>query len=401
MNMTSDASITRLGRQLRLGFVGGGLDSVIGNAHLIALRTDGMAQLVAGAFSINPEISRETGRSLLLDESRIYPTWREMLFGEQQRDDRIDAVVVITPPALHGEISSAFLEAGFHVLCEKPMTATAEQAESLHTDVGKSGLVFAVAHCYTGYPMVREARELVAAGAIGEVRMVEAEHAAGGPDMVREPADKSKRHWRFRESSMGKASVLGEVGSHPHNIAEYVSGRRVASVSAALRTLAAEREVYDNAYLTVEYEGGAVGRIWSSYVAAGSEHGLRFRIFGDEGSLQWRQEDPEYLWMLRPGEPAERISRGMARTSAASRAATRIAAGHPEGYLMAFANIYRNFLSAIVLHNLGEDPSPALRMLPTADDGRSTIELISSAVASHERSGAWTPLRLDWAGGRG
>ena len=399
--MASEAPMMRLGRRIRLGFVGGGLDSVIGNAHLVALRTDGMAELVAGAFSINPEISRETGRSLLLDESRIYPTWREMLAGEARRDDRIDAVVVITPPALHGEISSAFLDAGFHVLCEKPMTATAEQAEALRTDVGKSGLVFAVAHCYTGYPMVREARELVAAGAIGEVRMVEAEHAAGGADMVREPADKSKRHWRFRESSMGKASVLGEVGSHPHNISEYVSGRRVTSVSASLRTLAAEREVYDNAYLTVEYEGGVAGRIWSSYVAAGSEHGLRFRIFGDEGSLQWRQEDPEYLWILRPGEPAQRISRGLACTSEASRAATRIAVGHPEGYLMAFANIYRDFLSAIVLHSLGEDPSPALRMLPTADDGRSTMELISSAVTSHESSGAWTPLRLDWTGGQG
>ena len=399
--MASEAPMTRLGRRIRLGFVGGGLDSVIGNAHLVALRTDGMAELVAGAFSINPEISRETGRSLLLDEGRIYPTWREMLAGEARRDDRIDAVVVITPPALHGEISSAFLDAGFHVLCEKPMTATAEQAEALQTDVGKSGLVFAVAHCYTGYPMVREARELVAAGAIGEVRMVEAEHAAGGADMVREPADKSKRHWRFRESSMGKASVLGEVGSHPHNISEYVSGRRVTSVSASLRTLAAEREVYDNAYLTVEYEGGVAGRIWSSYVAAGSEHGLRFRIFGDEGSLQWRQEDPEYLWILRPGEPAQRISRGLACTSEASRAATRIAVGHPEGYLMAFANIYRDFLSAIVLHSLGEDPSPALRMLPTADDGRSTMELISSAVTSHESSGAWTPLRLDWTGGQG
>ena len=399
--MASEAPMTRLGRRIRLGFVGGGLDSVIGNAHLVALRTDGLAELVAGAFSIDPEISRETGRSLLLDESRIYPTWREMLAGETQRADRIDAVVVITPPALHGEISSAFLDAGFHVLCEKPMTATAEQAETLHTDVGKSGLVFAVAHCYTGYPMVREARELVAAGAIGEVRMVEAEHAAGGADMVRDPADKSKRHWRFRESSMGRASVLGEVGSHPHNISEYVSGRRVTSVSATLRTLAAEREVYDNAYLTVEYEGGAVGRIWSSYVAAGSEHGLRFRIFGDEGSLQWRQEDPEYLWILRPGEPAQRISRGLACTSEASRAATRIAAGHPEGYLMAFANIYRDFLSAIVLQSLGEDPSPALRMLPTADDGRSTMELISAAVTSHGSSGAWTPLRLDWTGARG
>jgi predicted dehydrogenase len=399
MTMASDASIARLGRTVRLGFVGGGLDSVIGSAHLVALRADGMAQLVAGAFSIDPEISRQTGRSLLLDESRVYPSWQGMLADEQRREDRIDAVVVITPPALHGEISSAFLEAGFHVLCEKPMTATAEQAESLHGDVTKRGRVFAVAHCYTGYPMVREARELVAAGAIGEVRMVEAEHAAGGPDMVREPADRSRRHWRFRESSMGKASVLGEVGSHPHNIAEYVSGRRVTSVSAALKTLAADREVYDNAYLTVEYEGGVVGRIWSSYVAAGSEHGLRFRVFGDEGSLQWRQEDPEYLWLLRPGEPAQRISRGLACTSPAARAATRIAPGHPEGYLMAFANIYRDFLAGVVLHSLGEDPFPALRMLPTVDDGLSTMELIKSAVTSHASNGQWTQVRPELAGG--
>lgn len=396
--MTSDASIARLGRRLRVGFVGGGLDSVIGQAHLVSLRTDGMADIVAGAFSIDPEISRATGRSLFLDESRIYESWQEMLAAEQHRDDGIDAVVVITPPALHGEISSAFLDAGFHVLCEKPMTATAEQAESLHTDVRKSGLVFAVAHCYTGYPMVREARQLVASGAIGEVAMIEAEHAAGGPDMVREPADKSQRHWRFRASSMGKASVLGEVGTHPHNIAEYVSGRRVTSVSATLKTLAKNREVYDNAYLTVEYEDGAVGRIWSSYVAAGHEHGLRFRVFGDEGSLQWQQEDPEYLWLLRPGEPAQRISRGLACTSPASRAATRIVPGHPEGYLMAFATIYRDFLSAVVLHSLGEDPSPRLRMLPTVDDGRSAMELIKSAVASHSSGGARTSVDLEWVG---
>jgi len=395
--MASDGLIPQLGRRIRLGFVGGGLDSVIGEAHLVSMRTDGMADLVAGAFSIDPEISRATGRSLLLDESRIYPTWQEMLAGERQRADRIDAVVVITPPALHGEIASAFLHAGFHVLCEKPMTATADQADLLHAAVTESGAVFAVAHCYTGYPMVREARELVAAGAIGDVRMVEAEHAAGGPDMVREHVDKSKRHWRFRRSSMGKASVLGEVGSHPHNIAEYVSGQRVTSVSAVLRTLAAEREVYDNAYLTVEYDGGAVGRIWSSYVAAGQEHGLRFRIFGDAGSLQWRQEDPEYLWFLRPGEPAQRISRGLACTSAASRAATRIVSGHPEGYLMAFANIYRDFLSAVVLQTLGEDPTPALMMLPTVDDGRSTMHLIKSAVDSHESSGVWTPVVREWA----
>lgn len=399
--MVVDTPSTRLGRRLRLGFVGGGLDSVIGPAHLVSMRADGMADLVAGAFSIDRAIGQATGRSLFVDPSRTYGSWQEMLAGEQQRDDRIDAVVVITPPALHGEISSAFLAAGFHVLCEKPMTATAEQAEALNADVGASGRVFAVAHCYTGYPMVREARELVASGAIGDVRMVDAEHAAGGPDMVHEPVDKATRHWRFRASSMGKASVLGEVGSHPHNIAEYVSGRRVTSVSATLGTLAADREVYDNAYLTVQYEGGAVGRIWSSYVAAGSEHGLRFRVFGDEGSLQWRQEDPEYLWLLRPGQPAQRISRGLTCTSEASRAATRIVSGHPEGYLMAFANIYRDFLSAVVLHTLGEDPSPSLRMLPTVEDGLCTMRLLASAERSHAAAGLWTPLRHGGAAATG
>lgn len=285
----------RMGRRLRVGFVGGGLDSVIGGTHLVALRADGMADLVAGAFSIDPKVAKETGRSLLLDEDRIYESWPQMLERELEREDRIDAVVVITPPAIHGAISSAFIAAGIHVLCEKPMTADADQAANLYTDVRASDKVFAVAHCYTGYPMVREARHLVSSGAIGQLRMVEAEHAAGGPDMVSEPDDPATRHWRFRESSMGKASILGEVGTHPHNITEYVTGRRVTSVSASLTTLAARREVYDNAYLTVDLEGGVVGRIWSSYVAAGSEHGLGFRIYGDEGSLAWRQEDPEYL----------------------------------------------------------------------------------------------------------
>jgi predicted dehydrogenase len=182
--MPASVPIEGLGRKLRVGFVGGGLDSVIGQAHLISLRTDGMADIVAGAFSIDPEVGRATGRSLLLEEDRIYASWHDMLEREQQRDDRIDAVVVITPPALHGVVSSAFLDAGFHVLCEKPMTANADQAVALHRDVADSGLIFAVAHCYTGYPMVREARELVASGALGTIRMIEAEHAAGGPDMV-------------------------------------------------------------------------------------------------------------------------------------------------------------------------------------------------------------------------
>lgn len=386
----------RFGRRLRVGFVGGGLDSVIGGTHLVALRADGMADLVAGAFSIDPTVAKETGRSLLLDEDRTYESWPQMLERELAREDRIDAVVVITPPAIHGEISSAFIAAGIHVLCEKPMTADAEQAAELYADVKASDNVFAVAHCYTGYPMVREARHLVASGALGELRMVEAEHAAGGPDMVSEPEDPSTRHWRFRESSMGKASILGEVGSHPHNISEYVTGRRVTSVSASLTTLAARREVFDNAYLTVDLEGGVVGRIWSSYVAAGSEHGLGFRVYGDQGSLAWRQEDPEYLWLARPGLSAQRISRGLDCTSDASLGATRIRGGHPEGYLMAFATIYRDFFTGVMLHALGDDPAPALALLPSVADGRHTMELIRAAVESSAKDGVRTPLDLAW-----
>lgn len=394
--MSSEPAIVVLGRRLRVGFVGGGLDSVIGGAHLVALRADGMADLVAGAFSINPEIGRKTGRSVLVDEDRIYDSWPLMLEREAAREDGIDAVVVITPPAIHAEISSAFLAAGIHVLCEKPMTADADQAAELYADVQQSGKVFAVTHCYTGYPMVREARHLVSSGAIGALSMVEAEHAAGGPDMVSEPADPADRHWRFRQSSMGKASILGEVGSHPHNISEYVTGRRVTSVAASLTTLAERREVFDNAYLTVELEGGVVGRIWSSYVAAGSEHGLGFRVYGDKGSLAWRQEDPEYLWLARPGQPLQRISRGLHITSAASLAATRISGGHPEGYLMAFATIYRDFFAGVALSLLGEDAAPALVALPSVTDGRHTMELIRAAMESNSKDGVRTALDLDW-----
>jgi predicted dehydrogenase len=390
--MPREASIEKLGRRLRVGFVGGGLDSVIGETHLIALRTDGLADVVAGAFSIDPAVSQATGRSLLLDEDRTYSSWQEMLDTERNRADRIDAVVVITPPAFHAEISSAFLAAGFDVLCEKPMTATAHEASTLYDDVTKSGQIFAVAHCYTGYPMVREARELVRAGAIGSVRIIEGQHAAGDPGMLREPQDRATRHWRFRQSAMGKATVLGEVGTHPHNIVEYVSGQRVSELSAQLSTVAADREVYDNAYLTVRYDGGAIGRIWSSFVAAGNEHGLEFRVFGDEGSLQWRQEDPESLWLLRPGDPATRITRGLDSTTAASRRATRIRPGHPEGYLMAFANIYRDFLSAIITRHLGDDPSTDLAMLPTAEDGLSTMQVIHAATKSHDNRGAITQV---------
>ncbi len=389
--------VTDLGRRLRVGFVGGGTDSVIGRVHQVALRADGMGDLVAGAFSIDPDISRATGADLLLDPARVYDTWGDMLAGEASREDAVDVVVVITPPKLHEEIASAFLAEGFHVLCEKPLTDSAEAAGRLAREAAAASGLFALTHCYTGYPMVREARELVRGGTIGQVRLVEAEHAAGGPDMIRDPEDRSRRHWRFRKESMGMAAVLGEVGSHPHNISEYVTGQRVERVSASLSTIAPGREVYDNAYLTVGYDRGAIGRIWSSYVGAGQEHGLGFRVFGDEGSLHWRQEDPEYLWHLVPGAAPRRISRGLPSTSELSRASTRLGWGHPEGYLMAFANIYRDFLAAVATHQLGDDPSAYLERIPDVTDGVSTMDLIDAALRSQDMGGATVPVGGRWS----
>jgi predicted dehydrogenase len=380
--------LERFGRRVRVGLVGGGLDSVIGQTHLLALRADGLAEVTAGALSIDPEVAAASGRALLLPPDRSYSSWRDMLEGEKDRPDGVDAVVVITPPRFHAEISEAFLAAGVHVLCEKPMTATAAEAERLARAADASPQLFAVTHCYTGYPMVREARELIRSGALGAVRLIEGQFAAGDPGVLREPADPAKRHWRFRPESMGKASVLGEVGSHAHNIVEYVTGQRVTEVSAQLSTIAARREVYDNAYLTLRFSGGAVGRLWSSFVAAGNEHGLEFALVGDEGSLRWRQEDPEYLWLLRSGEAATRISRAIDSTSEASRAATRVRPGHPEGYLMAFANIYRDFCTAVIRTSLGEDASADLALLPTVEDGRSTMRLIDAAVASQDSGAA-------------
>ncbi len=377
--------LSRVGRRVRLGMIGGGEDSVIGSTHLIAFRIDGLAELVAGAMSIDPDVAASSAAAQLIQADRQYATWQNMLAGERDREDRIDAVVVITPPQFHGEISEEFLKAGIHVLCEKPMVANLKQAYSLVEITRSSGAFFAVTHCYTGYPLVREARAIVQSGALGALRLVEGEFAAGDPGVLREPEDTSKRHWHFKPSAMGKAVVLGEVGSHIHNLIEFITGERVATVSAELDTIAQRREIFDNAYLNVELTGGAVGRLWSSFVAAGHEHGLKFRIYGDEGGLEWNQEEPEFLWHRRPGEAPVRISRGLDSTSASARNAARIRPGHPEGYLLAFATIYRDFFEGVLKAQIEEDPTASLALLPTAEDGLSTLKLIDAAVRSHDQ----------------
>jgi predicted dehydrogenase len=386
--------IERFGRRIRLGMVGGGLDSVIGETHRVAIRVDGMCELVAGAMSIDPEIAQATGRGDLLDPERVHVDYRTMAQAEAARADGIDAVVIATPPHTHLPVAVEFLSRGIDVICEKPLVKDLAEADQLVEAVRDSGRILVLTHCYTGYPMVREARAIVRSGRLGTVRMVDAQFASGDRGVAREPADPALRHWRFRPEVMGQSAILGEVGSHAHNIVEYVTGLTVTEVSAQMSTIAARRDVYDNAYLNVRFDSGALGRIWSSYVAIGNEHGLTFQIIGDDATLSWTQEQPEYLRVAPLDEPAYYITRGTHGTSSAAMLSTRFRPGHPEGYALAFANIYRDYATARIERDLGnaDAAETALQRLPSVTDGRHVMSLIAGADASSAADGAWTKL---------
>ncbi|MBV9244883.1 MAG: Gfo/Idh/MocA family oxidoreductase [Methylobacteriaceae bacterium] len=380
------------GRRVRIGMVGGGADSVIGRTHLIAMRADGLCELVAGAMSVDPKIAEASGRQELLALDRIYTDWRDMLEKEATRPDRIDAVVVATPPRLHFPVAKAFLEKGFDVLSEKPLTHDLAEARSLADVVRSTGRMFCLAHCYTGYPMVRQARALVEAGSIGKVRLIDGEFSIGTAGVALEPDDPAKRHWRFRPDQEGKAGILGEAGSHAYHMASYITGLHAGSVSALMATYAPRREVFDNAYITAKFDGGAQGRLWYSYVAAGNDHGLTIKIYGETGSLVWWQEEGEILWHKPMGKPAIRHARGYEGMASDVEAVTRIREGHPEGYLLAFANLYRLFAQAIMARHLGRPHLPFLASLPSVEDGVKGMAFIEAATLSNEQGGAWTKV---------
>lgn len=384
--------LERFGRRLRLGMVGGGRDSVIGGSHLIAMRADGLCELVAGAMSVDPGVALESGRSELVAEDRIYLDYRQMAESEAARADGIDAVVVATPPHLHYPVSRAFLELGIDVICEKPLCRDYEEALELRDLVARHERLFCVTHCYTGYPIVRQARAMVAAGKLGKIRLIEGELCAGDPGVATEPEDPAKRHWRFRKDSMGTGAILGEVASHAHHIVTYVTGLQVIEVSAELTTFADRREVYDNSYVTARFQNGARGRIWGSYMAAGNDHGLSFRVYGEKAGIRWDQEEPEILWFKAPGEPARRIARGYDTLSSEAAAATRLRPGHPEGYALAFANLYADFARAVMARSLGAPHKPYLERIPGVEDGVEVMALIDATVRSHAANGAWTEI---------
>lgn len=379
-------------RRLRLGMVGGGRGAFIGGVHRMAARLDDRYAFVAGALSSDPERARASGADLLLDPDRCYPDWQAMLRGEAGRPDGIDAVAIVTPNHMHHAPAKAFLEAGVHVICDKPLTTTVEDAEDLADAVRRSGRVFVLTHNYTGYPMVRHARAMVEAGELGAIRVVQVEYPQDWLSTRLEETGQKQAAWRTDPARTGVGGCVGDIGTHAFQLAEFVTGGRVGQLCADLTSFVDGRPVDDNAQMLLRFEGGARGMLWASQVAPGNENGLRLRVYGERGGLEWFQEQPNHLRVSPLGEPPRTVTRGGPGSGPIAGHATRIPSGHPEGYLEGFAQIYRDAAELITASLEGRDPDPLATWVPGITDGVRGVRFIHAAVRSSRAGGVWTEV---------
>jgi predicted dehydrogenase len=382
----------KLDRRLRLGMVGGGRGAFIGAVHRIAARLDDRWELVAGALSSDPERARLSGDDLLLKPDRVYGEFTEMARREAQREDGIDAVAIVTPNHAHAAAARAFLEAGIHVICDKPLTTTRREADELARLAHESGLVFAVTHNYTGYPLVRQARAMVQAGDLGSIRVVNVEYAQDWLATRVEETGSKQAEWRTDPARSGPAGAVGDIGTHAFNLAEFVVTDEVASLSAELHTFVEGRKLDDNAHMMLRFASGARGMLWCSQVAAGLENGLRIRVYGEKAGLEWHQENPNALLFSPLGEPPRIIRRNGYGANEVSRAASRIPGGHPEGYLEGFAQLYTDVAEQIAARIEGRDPHPFSLQVPTVDHGVRGVRFIEAAVRSSQSEAAWVDI---------
>jgi predicted dehydrogenase len=386
--MTIEGKAQERAPRIRLGMVGGGIDAFIGGVHRIAARLDDKFELVAGALSSNPERSLQSGAALGLDPKRTYGDFKEMAVREARLKDGIEAVAIVTPNHMHYPVAREFLKRGIHVICDKPLTSTLADAKKLAKLAEKSDALFVLTHNYTGYPMVRHARDLIRTGKLGEIRVVHVEYAQ---DWLAEPLEQTGQKqaaWRTDPARSGAGGATGDIGTHGYNLAAFVTGLTLESLAADVHTFVPGRRLDDNAHVLLRYEGGAKGMLWCSQVAVGEENGLRLRVFGTKGGLEWAQEDPNYLYWTVLGEPRQRLSRAGARANAEAARLTRIPSGHPEGYLEAFANIYAEAAAAITAKKAGT-PVDSSVVYPGVDDGVKGVAFVEACVASSRRNGAW------------
>lgn len=372
--------------------VGGGQGAFIGAVHRIAARMDDEYELVAGALSADPDRARASAAELRIAPDRAYTDFRDMAVKETARQDSIDVVAIVTPNHVHHAAACAFLDAGIHVICDKPLTATLADARDLvrRVEAGKS--LFGLTHNYTGYPMVRQARDMVADGTIGAVRVVQVEYPQGWLATRLEETGHKQAAWRTDPARSGPAGCLGDIGTHAFNLAEFVTGLLCECVAADLSTFVPGRPLDDNAHLLLRFPGSVRGMLWASQVAVGHENGLRLRVYGERGALAWAQEHPNQLHVAALGEAPRVVTRGSASAGPAAARATRIPAGHPEGYLEAFAQLYRDFAEQVRAKMEGRAADPAACLVPGVRDGLRGVAFIAAAIGSSERDGAWTAI---------
>ncbi|WP_363497151.1 Gfo/Idh/MocA family protein [Burkholderia sp. LMU1-1-1.1] len=376
-------------RRLRLGMVGGGDGAFIGAVHRIAGRLDDCYELVAASLSSNPEKAAASAAGLRLVSGRSYADYQEMARAEAARPDGIDAVAIVTPNYLHAPMATAFLEAGIHVICDKPLAISLAEGEALAALARERNKIFALTHVYAGYPMVRHAREMVAAGEIGEIRLVHVEYPQ---DWLAEAANQSedyqRNNWHNDPLRAGPNGCLGDIGSHAYHLAGYVSGMLPDEILAELHAFTPGRRLDDHVQVMLRYANGARGMLWSSQMATGCENGLRLRVYGTKASLSFEQENPNELWLTPQGGCAQRLTRGRVRSAAAD-AATRVPSGHPEGYLEAFAQLYRDAAAQIHAIDAGQ-PKPELTQgMPDVGDGVAGLKFMDAAMESSRQGSRW------------
>ena len=389
--MTIEAGSTAEGgaqRRLRLGMVGGGEGAFIGAVHRIAARLDDHFQLVAGAFSADAERAVRSGAALGVDPQRAYADFEQMAQAERRRADPIDAVAIVTPNHLHVPVARAFLRQGFHVICDKPLASNLADALSLRELARSSGKLFCLTHNYTGYPLVRHARAMVAAGALGELRLVQVEYPQEWLTEPIEQQGQKQAEWRTDPARSGAGGCLGDIGTHAYQLASYVTGLTLDQLCADLTAFVPGRRLDDNVNMLLRWQGGARGMLWASQVAPGHENGLRLRVYGTRGGIEWVQAEPNTLIHSPLGEPRRLVTRGSPAAHASAARVTRIPSGHPEGYLEGFANLYSEAALAIRALDAGRALPPEVDF-PGLDDGIKGMAFIEAAVQSAAAGAVW------------
>ena len=377
-----------------MGMVGGGRGAFIGGVHRIAAAIDQQIELVCGAFSSNPEKSRLSGEDFFLDADRVYGSYEEMISKESKlpEDVRMDFVSIVTPNHVHFGPAKMALENGFHVVCDKPVTFNVDEARILKRLVDETGYIFALTHNYTGYPMVKQARAMIAGGEIGKVRKVVVEYPQGWLATKVEDSDQKQASWRVDPSKSGMGGAMGDIGTHAENLAEYVTGLKITEVCADLTSFVEGRRLDDDANILLRLEDGAKGVLHCSQIAVGEENGLNIRVWGETGGLEWHQMEPNTLIVKNHKAPATYLRTGVGDLHEAAQAATRIPAGHPEGYLEAFANIYKNFASCVRARLEDKQPTAIQKDFPGIDDGLRGMIFVEKVVENSKGPEKWTKL---------